>query len=145
VEVPTTPTATVPSLLALTLGSSTADIGTIVPGVARTYDASVPAVVTSTAGNATLSVSDPGDGSGKLTNGAMQFASPLQVRATNAATPGSAFAPLSGTPVTLLTWPKEISNDAVTISVRQPISANEPLLAGGYSKTITFTLSTTQP
>jgi hypothetical protein len=33
----------------------------------------------------------------------------------------------------------------VTISVRQPVSATEPLLAGGYSKTITFTLATTQP
>jgi len=105
----------------------------------------VAALVTSTAGNATLSVSDPGDGSGRLTNGATRFASPLQVKATNAATPGSAFAPLSGTPVTLLTWPKEISNDPVTISVRQPVSATEPLLAGGYTKTLTFTLSTTQP
>ena len=104
------------------------------------------AVVTSTAGNATLSVSDPGDGVGQARpTGRCTFASPLQVRATNAATPGSAFAPLSGNPVTLLTWPKEIANDAVTISVRQPVAANEPLLAGGYSKTITFTLSTTQP
>jgi hypothetical protein len=135
----------VPTLLALTLGSTTANLGAITPGVAQNYDASVTALVTSTAGNATLSVSDPGDGSGKLTSGSAQFASPLQVRAANAANPSSAFAPLSGTPVTLLSWPKEISNDPVTISIRQSVSANEPLLAGGYAKTITFTLSTTQP
>jgi hypothetical protein len=134
-------------VLALTLASTVADIGPITPGVASNYDASVAALVTSTAGNATLSVSDPGDGSGKLTNGAMQFQSPLLVKASNAANPGTAFAPLTGTanPLTLLTWPKEVASDPVTISVRQPVAANEPLLAGAYSKVVTFTLSTTQP
>ena len=114
------------------------------PGVANNYDASVAALVTSTAGNATLSVSDPGDGSGKLTNGTRQFQSPLLVKASNAANPNTAFAPLTGiaNPLTLLTWPKEIANDPVTISVRQPVGATEPLLAGAYSKDVTFTLST---
>jgi hypothetical protein len=118
-----------------------------VPGVANNYDASVAALVTSTAGNATLSVSDPGDGSGKLTNGTRQFQSPLLVKASNAANPNTAFAPLTGiaNPLTLLTWPKEIANDPVTISVRQPVAATEPLLAGAYSKVVTFTLSSTQP
>jgi hypothetical protein len=134
-------------MLSLTLTSARAELGTIVPGIGKDYEAAVGAVVTSTAGNATLSASDPGDGSGRLTNGTIRFASPLLLKATNAANPSTAFAPLTGTsnPLTLLTYPKEISSDNVTISVRQPVSATEPLLAGAYSKVITFTLSTTQP
>jgi plastocyanin len=144
-EVPIT--AVVPSVLALTLNTPTAVLGPITPGVAQTYDATLAAVVTSSAGNATLTAADAGDGSGKLTNGTMQFASPLLLKATNAEHPSSAFAPLTGTanPLTLLTWSSETASDPVTISVRQAVAANEPLLAGGYSKTITFTLSTTQP
>jgi hypothetical protein len=140
-------TAVVPSVLALTLNTPTAVLGPITPGVAQTYDATLAAVVTSSAGNATLTAADAGDGSGKLTNGTMQFASPLLLKATNAEHPSSAFAPLTGTanPLTLLTWSSETASDPVTISVRQAVAANEPLLAGGYSKTITFTLSTTQP
>ena len=38
-----------------------------------------------------------------------------------------------------------VSNDAVTITFRQPIGANDPLRTGTYSKTLTFTLSTTTP
>jgi hypothetical protein len=134
-------------MLALSLSASLTELGRITPGVAGTYDASLTAVITSTAGNATLSASDPGDGSGRLTNGSMQFQSPLLVKATNAANQGTAFAPLTGVanPLTLLTYPKEIASDPVTISVRQPVSATEPLLAGAYSKVITLTLSTTQP
>ena len=103
--------------------------------------------MTSTAGNATLAVEDAGTGTGRLTNGTAMLASPLQVRATNAANPITAFAPLRGStnPLTLLTYGTWFSNDAVTISFRQPISATEPLTAGGYTKTIRFTLSTTSP
>jgi hypothetical protein len=139
--------AQVPSVLALTLNSPTATLGPIMPGVAQNYEATVLASVTSSAGNATLTAADPEDGSGKLTNGTMQFASPLLLKASNAEHPSTAFAPLTGTanPLVLLTWAGETASDPVTISLRQPIGANEPLLAGGYSKTITFTLSTTQP
>ena len=38
-----------------------------------------------------------------------------------------------------------MSNDAVTIDFRQSIDANDPLRTGTYSKTLTFTLSTTSP
>ena len=38
-----------------------------------------------------------------------------------------------------------ISNDLVTIGFRQMIGANEPLRTGAYAKTLTFTLSTTNP
>jgi hypothetical protein len=33
----------------------------------------------------------------------------------------------------------------VTVGFKQPIGANDPLRTGMYSKTLTFTLSTTQP
>ena len=38
-----------------------------------------------------------------------------------------------------------MSNDAVTVDYSQAIGANEALRTGPYSKTLTFTLSTTQP
>ena len=92
-----------------------------------------------------LSVADVGDGTGRLVNGSTSLASPLLVRATNTANPSTAFAPLTANPVTLLSWNSWISNDAVTIGLRQRIAQNEPLLAGGYGKTILLTLSTTTP
>jgi hypothetical protein len=47
--------------------------------------------------------------------------------------------------VTLLSYNTWFANDAVTIGFRQAITATEPLTAGGYAKTIRFTLSTTTP
>ncbi len=38
-----------------------------------------------------------------------------------------------------------MSNDAVAITFRQAIGANDALRTGTYAKTLTFTLSTTQP
>jgi len=38
-----------------------------------------------------------------------------------------------------------VSSDAVTLGVKQPIGATDPLRTGTYSKTLTFTLSTTAP
>ena len=37
------------------------------------------------------------------------------------------------------------SNDKVDIAFKQLIKANDPLRTGSYSKTLTFTLSTTTP
>ena len=42
-------------------------------------------------------------------------------------------------------YPGPVSNDAVTIALRQSIGANEPLRTGRYSKALTFTLSTSTP
>ena len=140
-------TATVPGVLALRLSNQVAAIGSLTPGIARDYDATLAATVTSSAANATLTVADAGDGTGRLTNGTAQLASPLLVRATNAANPNTVFAPLTGSsnPLTLLTWNTFFANEAVTITVRQRIAQTEPLTAGGYTKTVTFTLSTTTP
>ena len=48
-------------------------------------------------------------------------------------------------PTTLLTYAGPTSNDAVTVTFKQSIGANEALRTGTYNKTLTFTLSTTTP
>jgi PKD repeat protein len=139
--------ADVPTLLALSLGGP-ATIGPITPGVSRDYTATVPATVTSTAGDAALSVVDPDAAQpGKLVNGTYVLASPLQVMATNAANPTGAFAPVGGAanPLTVLSWPRAISSDQVTITFKQAVADTETLRAGTYSKTLTFTLATSNP
>src|SRR4029079_12074673 len=60
---------TVPATLSLSLGPP-ASFGPFTPGAAKTYTASTTANVISTAGDATLSVSDAGPNPGKLVNGA---------------------------------------------------------------------------
>jgi lysophospholipase L1-like esterase len=114
--------AAVPATLALTLGAAPT-FGTFVPGVAREYTASTTATVTSTAADATLTTGDPGH----LINGAFSLAQPLQV----------AIAPNA--------WSGPVSNGVATLSFTQPIGADEPLRTGTYSRTLTFTLSTTSP
>ncbi len=121
-EVPGTVGGTVPPTLSLTLGAP-AQFGVFTPGVARTYEASTTANVVSTAGDAALSVSDPGH----LTNGSFRLQQPLQVEMTPAS------------------WTGPVSNATVSILFKQPIGATEPLRTGVYSRTLTFTLSTTNP
>jgi sugar phosphate isomerase/epimerase len=139
----------VPSALSLTLGTA-ASFGTFTPAVARTYESASAATVVSTAGNATLSVTDPSSTApGHLVNGTFSLPSALNVRATNAANPSSAYAPLSetaGTALNLLSYTGPTAGaDAVTLGFRQAIGASDTLRAGNYSKTLTFTLSTTTP
>jgi hypothetical protein len=111
----------VPATLALTLGGA-ASFGAFVPGVDRTYEASTAATVTSSAGDATLTV----DG-GKLANGAFTLSEPLQITLSKSS------------------WSAPAANDTVTVGYKQHVVANEPLRTGAYSKTLTFTLSTTTP
>jgi enterochelin esterase-like enzyme len=108
--------------LSLALGGP-ASFGAFVPGKDATYSAQTTANVVSTAGDAALSVSDPGH----LTNGAFTLTDPLQVSFSKSA------------------WTAPVANDPVTIGLSQHIGANEPLRTGSYSKTLTFTLSTTTP
>jgi beta-galactosidase GanA len=114
--------ATVPAQLSLTLGPA-ASFGAFTPGVEHTYEASTTANVISTAGDAALSVSDPGH----LANGAFSLPEPLQVTFSKAS------------------WTGPVSNDLVNIGFAQHIGANDALRTGSYSKTLTFTLSTTAP
>jgi beta-glucosidase len=123
---------TVPATLSLTVGSNVS-FGAFTPGVTRDYMATTTANVISTAGDATLSVSDPSaTATGHLLNGAFSLAEPLRV----------AGSPL---PATVKTYTGPVSNDPVTIEFAQLIKATDPLRTGTYSKTLTFTLSTTSP
>ena len=112
---------TVPPTLALTVGP--ASFGVFQPGVEREYTAHSAANVVSTAGEAALTVSEPG----RLANGSRTLEQPLRVDIAPAA------------------WPGPVSNAPATITFRQSISADEPLRTGSYSRTLTFTLSTTSP
>jgi LmbE family N-acetylglucosaminyl deacetylase len=138
---------TVPATLSLTLGPA-ASFGAFTPGIAKDYFAQTSANVISTAGDALLSVADPSSvATGHLVNGAFSLPQPLNARATKAGTTGTAFNPVgsSASPLNLLTWNAPVSNDAVTIEFKQSIGANDALRTGSYSKTLTFTLSTTMP
>jgi X-Pro dipeptidyl-peptidase len=137
----------VPATLSLTLGAP-ASFGAFVPGVGQTYEASTTANVTSTAGDALLSVADPSaQNTGHLVNGSFFLPQPLQARARNAANTGTAYNNVGSTasPLNLLAYDGPVSNDAVALQFSQRINANDALRTGTYSKTLTFTLSTTQP
>ena len=112
----------VPATLALTVGGPVS-FGAFTPGVDHEYVATTAANVISTAGDATLSVSDPG----RLTNGASSLADPLRVELSKAS------------------WTAPVSNDPVTITFRQHIGPTQALRTGAYSRSLTFTLSTTRP
>jgi X-Pro dipeptidyl-peptidase len=112
----------VPATLSLTLGPA-ASFGAFTPGLDHDYTAATTANVTSSGGDATLSVSDPGH----LTNGAFSLPSPLTVAFSKAS------------------WTGPVSNDSVAITFGQHIGATDALRTGAYSQTLTFTLSTTTP
>jgi aminopeptidase N len=113
---------TVPATLALTMGPS-ATFGAFTPGIEKIYTASTTATVTSTAGDAALSFSDPGH----MTNGTFALPEPLQVSLGKSA------------------WTGPTSNEAVAVDFSQRIKPTDALRTGGYAKTLTFTLSTTNP
>ena len=80
-----------PPRSSLTLGAPVS-FGAFTPGVAMTYTAQTTATVTSTAGDATLSVADPSTNApGHLVNGTFSLPQPLQARARNATNTGTAF------------------------------------------------------
>ncbi len=116
--------------------------------MAKTYTAITTANVISTAGDATLSVADPSStATGHLVNGTFSLPIPVQAAATSALGAGVAPADVGGSsaPTSLLTYSGPVSNDSVTLNFSQAIGANDALRTGSYSKTLTFTLSTTTP
>jgi hypothetical protein len=139
---------TVPAALALSLDGTAATFGAFTPGVAHDYTASTTADVLSTAGDATLSVSDPDTAHpGHLVNGSFVLPSALQASASSPAGTGSPPANVGGasSPTTLLTYAEPVSHDPAAITFTQHIGANDPLRTGTYAKTLTFTLSTIHP
>lgn len=113
---------TVPATLSLALRGP-ASFGAFTPGVDKEYTAATKADVISTAGDATLTVSEPGH----LANGAFTLPEPLRVELSKAS------------------WTAPVSNDVVDIAFKQLVKKTDPLRTGSYSKTLTFTLSTTTP
>jgi hypothetical protein len=134
----------VPATLSLTLGGvgGPVSFAPFVPGVAKEYTAGTTANVISSAGDATLSVADASStATGHLVNGAFSLPSALQASA------GGAFADVgsSATPTALKAWSAPTSNESVPVTFNQTIGATDALRTGTYSKTLTFTLSTTTP
>ena len=93
-------------------------------------------------------MSDPsGTAPGHLVNGSFSLPSALKASASSPAGAGGAPGDIGGAanPLTLLTYAAPVSNDPVTVSFLQHIGSNDALRTGTYSKTLTFTLSTTAP
>ena len=137
----------VPATLSLLVGAP-ASFGPFTPGVGRDYFATTTANVISTAGDAVLSVADTSStATGHLVNGAFSLPQPLQARARNPANTSTAYNNVgsAATPLNLLAYGGPISNDPVSLDFKQTIGASDPLRTGTYSKTLTFTLSTTTP
>jgi hypothetical protein len=131
---------TVPATLSLTLGAP-ASFGGFTAGITKDYDAQMPANVISTAGDATLSVADQSSNApGHLVNGAFSLPTALLAKAN-----AGSYSTVGSAPANLLTYPGPVSNDNVTIGLRQHIDSGDALRTGTYSKTLTFTLSTTTP
>jgi sugar phosphate isomerase/epimerase len=139
----------VQSVLQLAIPNTSGTFGTFVPGIGTNYNTAVPATVTTTTGDAALSVTDPSaTAPGHLVNGAFSLASALQTRAVGLGDTPPAFAPLNetaGAPLLLKSWSGPVTSAPLTIDLRQAIGATESLRAGTYSKALTFTLSTTTP
>jgi hypothetical protein len=139
--------ANVPLVLALTLGAP-ANFGTFLPATTRDYTTSTTATVLATSGSSLLSVSDSSTTTtGHLVNADYALPSALQARATSAKGTGSALADVGGAtaPTPLLSYPGAANDSAVTLEFKQHVDTTDPLRAGKYSKTLTFTLSTTTP
>jgi hypothetical protein len=102
------------------------------------------ASVVSTAGESALSVLDPSaTATGHLVNGSFSLTSALRAKASSPAGTGGAFADVTAT--SLLAYARPASTDPVALTFQQHISAGDPLRTGTYTKTLTFTLSTTTP
>ncbi len=124
--------ATVPATLALTLGAP-ATFGAFLPGVANEYTASTTATVVSSAADAALTVSDPA-ASPPATWSTARARSRRRCKVAD-----------KDLPAVVKTWTDPASNDAVALAFKQAIGATDPLRTGTYAKTLTFTLSTTNP
>lgn len=127
---------TVPATLALSIGAP-ARFDVFVPGVARSYTATTTATVTSTAGDATLRISDPDPvAPGRLVNGTFALRAPLQAGVAGG---------LPGALGTLRTYAAPVSNDVVELEFHQAVAATDPLRTGTYAKTLVLTLTTETP
>jgi hypothetical protein len=139
-----------PATLAMNLGT-TAAFAPFTPGVAGEYTTSLVATLLSTAADATLTVADASaTDTGHLVNGVWALPQPLKAAGATANQYGhgsGAAAAVGGTanPTTLVTYDGPVANDPVTVTFTQGIGDTDALRTGAYAKTLTFTLSTTNP
>jgi hypothetical protein len=146
VQAPTDPGGQTPATLNLTLGAAT-PFASFIPGVPASYTTTMTARVVSTAGDATLTVADPSTtATGHLVNGAYVMPQALQAAASSQNGAGFPSTAIGGStsPTSLLTWDAPAIDD-VSVTFTQPIGGNDALRSGAYAKTLTFTLSTTNP
>jgi hypothetical protein len=140
--------STLDTTMALTFTGNPPVFQPFEPGVAREYTVATAPRITSTTGNTALTVSDPSETNiGKLVNGTMPLTNTLQAYANSATGLAGAGGNIGGTaaPTQLLTFAAPVTNAAVNLVFRQNITSTEALRTGSYSKTLTFTLSTTAP
>ena len=126
-----------------------------IPGLAREYSTTMTASVTSTAENVSLSVADPArppraassTGRSRSPRRCRVASSTLQDPAANPPLTVRPAGPVGGSasPLQLLTYNTPVGLDVATLTFKQSIGRTEALRTGGYSKTLTFTLSTTNP
>ncbi len=138
-----------PATLNLTLGQPTA-FAPFTPGIGRDYTATLTATILSTAADATLTVADPSStATGHLVNGAFSLEKAIVGSATSVVSYAQSGTPApvggSANPTTLLTYGGPVTNDTPTLTFTQGITQTEALRTGPYTKTLTFTLSTTNP
>lgn len=113
----------VPATLYLSIERSSLSFGVFTPGTTKDYRVSTQATVLTTAGDTTLTVSDPG----RLSSGANALRSPVKVDVSKSR------------------WTAPVASDPVTIAFTQHIDAAEVLHAGNYASTVTFTLAMNTP
>ena len=131
----------VPATLALTITPVNA-FGTFVPGLTHDYLAQVEGTVTTTAGEAVLTIGDAdSDAPGRLVNGGRALREPVEVST------GAAFVPVPSltTPAVLGSYAGPTSLAPFEFTFRQRIGGSEPLRTGHYGKALRLTLSTTTP
>jgi hypothetical protein len=142
----------VPYTETLTSYCTEVDLGKFIPAQARTYTGTCGVTATDTDSKSTLTAEDAVAATkGHLVhNGtSKEFAlkEALEVKAADAekvAGLESGLAPLTSN-VTLRSFLEPVSADAVTLTFSQKIGLHERLNTGVYAKTITVTLSATEP
>jgi hypothetical protein len=140
---------TVATQLSITAGAAV--LGPFLPGIGATYTGTATASVTSTDSTTTLTIADTNTNAataGHLINPAGPgYALPTAIQADASSTShlatGSAFAPLSATPMQILSYSGPVTNDTVTVGFSQAIGAADILHNGTYGATVVLQLGGT--
>ena len=137
--------ASVPSFIALSIGTPTGLARVRGGGAGSSYELRVPVAVTATDNGARLSIADGEDleapARGHLRDGSSLVAAPLEVVAA-----GGPAQPLSAPADPLLeTWSRPVSNAPLTIALRQSLPPGAASAVARLHKTVLITLSSQTP